>query len=237
MLPRSTAIAAVKAPPSSSRMNETSCSAHPSRLTCSWTASATAHTLSAVPMSTRFTFRCAGTDARCITPGVKTIGSEEPREHPHQRPQAADAAGCFAFGRQLRQPDVAFRDVARADERESVPGRPGDEIERGGPVRLVEPLDERRWIRERLGGGQRLVEEDVTVVDPAQVDAHRAGIDADDARHGGDYDVELTSRTETGPLRESTPRRARDRFARTASRCTPCEASSSGRRCRVPRTS
>ena len=118
-----------------------------------------------------------------MTPGVKTTGSGGARQHPHQRPQAADAAGVFALGRQLRQPDVALGEVARADERQSVPGRPGDEIERGGPVRVVEHVDERRWIRERFGGRQRLVEEHATVVEPAQVDAHRAGVDADDARH------------------------------------------------------
>ena len=64
LLPSRTAIAAVNAPPSSSRMNETSRSRHPRRSACSRTASAAAHTLSAVPMSTRFTFRCAGTEGR-----------------------------------------------------------------------------------------------------------------------------------------------------------------------------
>ena len=77
MLPSSTAIAAVNAPPSSSRMNDTSRSPQPRRSACSCMASAAAHTLSAVPMSTRFTFRCAGTDARCTTPGVSTTGIEE----------------------------------------------------------------------------------------------------------------------------------------------------------------
>ena len=51
------ASAAVKAPPSSRRMSETSCSRHPRRAACSRMASAAAHTLSAVPISTRFTLR------------------------------------------------------------------------------------------------------------------------------------------------------------------------------------
>jgi hypothetical protein len=50
-------------------MSATSPAAHPSRSDCSRIASAAAQTLSAVPMSTRFTLRCRGTDGRCTTPG------------------------------------------------------------------------------------------------------------------------------------------------------------------------
>ena len=106
------------------------------------------------------------------------------REHPHQRAKAADAAGCLPLGRELRKTDVVLREVARADERQAVAGRPGDEIERRSPVRVVKQIDERRRLRERFDGRQRPVEEHATVVEPAQVDAHSAGIDADDARHG-----------------------------------------------------
>src|SRR6266568_4016790 len=75
--PPATATAAVKAPPSSSRTKDVAESGHPKRRAWSTTASATAHTLSAVPMSTRFTLRCAGTVGRWSTPGVSTTGSGE----------------------------------------------------------------------------------------------------------------------------------------------------------------
>src|SRR5205823_5071637 len=68
--PPATATAAVKAPPSSSRTKDVAESGRPKRRAWSTTASATAHTLSAVPMSTRFTLRCAGTVGRWSTPGV-----------------------------------------------------------------------------------------------------------------------------------------------------------------------
>src|SRR5947208_1364222 len=72
--PAATATAAVNAPPSSSRTSDTADSGRPSRRACSDTASAAAPTFSAVPMSTRFTLRCAGTVGRCTTPGVSTTG-------------------------------------------------------------------------------------------------------------------------------------------------------------------
>src|SRR5437879_1979427 len=72
--PSATATAAVKAPPSSTRTSDTLVSGRPNRRACSAIANAVAHTLSAVPMSTRFTLRCAGTVWRCTTPGVRTTG-------------------------------------------------------------------------------------------------------------------------------------------------------------------
>ena len=53
-------------------------------------ASAAAQTLSAVPMSTRFTLRCAGTEGRWITPGVKTTGLTAAT--------GPVAVGSFSFG-------------------------------------------------------------------------------------------------------------------------------------------
>ena len=48
---------------------------------------------------------------------------------------------------------------------------------------IVEQSHQRGWLRERLKGRQGVVEEDVAVLEPAQVDAHCARVDADDARH------------------------------------------------------
>src|SRR5213080_1249832 len=72
--PAATARTAVNAPPSSSSTSDTFDSGDPSLRAWSDTANATAHTFSAVPMSTRFTLRCAGTVGRCTTPGVSTTG-------------------------------------------------------------------------------------------------------------------------------------------------------------------
>src|SRR5438876_6976452 len=72
--PAATATAAVNAPPSSSSTSDIFDSADPTLRAWSDTASATAHTFSAVPMSTRFTLRCAGTVGRRTTPGVSTTG-------------------------------------------------------------------------------------------------------------------------------------------------------------------
>src|SRR6266705_646569 len=72
--PAATATAAVNAPPSSSSTSDTLDRGDPSLRAWSDTASATAHTFSAVPISTRFTLRCAGTVGRCTTPGVSTTG-------------------------------------------------------------------------------------------------------------------------------------------------------------------
>src|SRR5438270_9945100 len=75
--PPATATAEVKAPPSSSRTKDVAESGRPKRRAWSTTACATAHTLSAVPLYTRFTFRCAGTVGRWSTPGVSTTGRPE----------------------------------------------------------------------------------------------------------------------------------------------------------------
>ena len=57
---------------------------------------------------------------------------------------------------------------------------------------------------------------------------HRAGVDPV-SRRGIDWLVNAPARARGRPPR-SSPRRARDRCARTGGRCMPCESSSSGRR-------
>src|SRR6185295_13512442 len=82
------------------------------------------------------------------------------------------------------QPQAGVSEIADLDERQAVTGRSDDEIERSDAVRVLEQFDERRWLRERFDSRQRPIEKHVTVVEPAQVDAYRAGVDADHARHG-----------------------------------------------------
>ena len=102
------------------------------------------------------------------------------REHPHQRPESSDASG-LPLGGEVRQPEVGLCEVARRGERQAVAGWSGDEVERRGG-RLEQP-DEHRRVGERLNRGQRSIEEDLPVVEPAHVDAHRARVDPDHARH------------------------------------------------------
>jgi hypothetical protein len=99
----------------------------------------------------------------------------------HQRPHAPDAPR-LAVGGEACQPEIVLREVPRSGEWQAIARRAGDEIERHG---LVEQVDEHCRVRERVGGGERSLEEELSVVQAAQVDAHRAGIDADHARHDG----------------------------------------------------
>ena len=134
-------------------------------------------------MSTRLTLRCAGTDGEV----------HDPRgEHDRQRGAASARISepsppippeCSPSAVKLRQPDIAVGQVAAVDQRQAVAGRAGDQVEWGGAMSGLEHARGRRRIGERLGGWERLVEEDAAVIEPAQVDADCAGIDADDARH------------------------------------------------------
>ncbi len=72
--PSCTAITAVNAPPSSTYTKDVSRKPIPRRRAWSHTPRTTAQSLSAVPMSIRFTLRCSGTLARWITPGGRQTG-------------------------------------------------------------------------------------------------------------------------------------------------------------------
>ena len=72
------------------------------------------------------------------------------REHPHQRPEAADAARRSPSAvRFASRRSLSVRSRA-AGEWQTVAGRPGDEIERRGAMRSVEQSDERGGIGERV---------------------------------------------------------------------------------------
>ena len=100
----------------------------------------------------------------------------------HQRPQPADAAR-LAFRREVRETEIVVGERLRANQRQPVPGRTGDEIERPRAMRRVEHVEDRARIAKRVGRRQRSIEEHRAIVEPADVDAECAGIDADDARH------------------------------------------------------
>ncbi len=60
-----------------------------------------------------------------------------PPERAHQRAQSADAAG-LSCRREVRKAKVGVGEIAGRRERQSIPGRPGDKIERRGAVRIVQ---------------------------------------------------------------------------------------------------
>ena len=227
--PSSTASAAVNAPPSSSRMKDASRSRQPCRWACSRTASAATHTLSAVPMSTRLTFRCAGTDGRCTTPGVRTIGIGRARELAHQRPQSADAAG---FARRRRGTRGGRRRRSAGGPRRSAGrSRRGRRRDRAAPrdarrsagrrARTDRRAPRRSAANDRGTPGPSSSPQTSTLTVPGSIPITR-GMTASLLRRAQDFG----RRQRRARPRRSSPRRARDRSVRTGGRCTPCGSSS-----------
>ncbi len=142
-------------------------------------------------------------------------------ESAHERAQAADPAGA-AGGSEQGEAKRLVRRVAHGRERHAVPRRPGDQIHRADRFELP---DERARIGERLGGRDGAVQEDATVLDPAEVDAHRPRIDADRS-HGLVRRSGFRRSTARARARRWTRRRARGRSARTGWPRRPCESSS-----------
>ena len=154
----------MNAPPSSSRMNETSAAARtrdasPGR----GSPSAAAHTLSAVPMSTRFTLRCAGTDGRCTTPGVNTHRAAADARRARARARAARR--CRPD--RLRRRDTRGAGRASVGARDGVSGRPYPD----GPAirstrRRLEQRDEGAGSASASAVGNRAVENDAPASRP-----------------------------------------------------------------------
>ena len=138
-------------------------------------ASVTAHTLSAVPMSTRLIFRWEGTDVRCTTPGVITTGAGD-----ETSARISDDAAALAARRQACQSNVRLSEVARVGEREPVARRAHHEIERSCSF---EQTENQRWVGERVFGLDRFVEKDTTGIEAANVETDGPRIDTNDSRH------------------------------------------------------
>ena len=137
MLPSCTAIAAVNAPPISSRMNDTSRSPHAAPLDLfAHGERGGAHLVRGAHVdAVHLPVRRHGQkvhDAR--REDDRRRGA---REHAHQRAEPPDAAG-LAVGGEVRQPEVVLREVARRGQRQAVSGRAGDEVERCSPLGVVE---------------------------------------------------------------------------------------------------
>ena len=111
----------------------------------------------------------------------KHDGQRRRSERAHQRPQPADAAR-FSFRREVRQAQIVVSDVLRANERQPVAGRAGNEIERRDPMRGIQHVDDHRRVRKRVRGRQRSIEKHRAIVESTDVDGDGAGIDPDDAR-------------------------------------------------------
>src|SRR5215212_3757299 len=81
----------------------------------------------------------------------------------------------------MHQSQIRLGEIARGHERKAVAGWSCHEIEWR---RRLEDANENRGIGQSLGRRERLIEKEMAVVEAAEIDGHRAGIDSDDARHG-----------------------------------------------------
>src|SRR5207245_8056673 len=107
-----------------------------------------------------------------------------------------------------RETQIFVRGVLRAGQGEAVPGRSRHEVEGAGCLELE---DEARRIGQGLRGRPGAVEKHATLVQPAEIDAHRPRVDTDDAGH------RITASAPSTPARRRrwSPRPARGRCART----------------------
>jgi len=89
-------------------------------------------------------------------------------------------ASHHSLWREAGQPQVIVCDIPGWNQRQSVPGGSGNEIQR---CRLFDEACECLRIPERLGGRQRAIEKDLAGVEPTDIEGNRARIDAENARH------------------------------------------------------
>jgi hypothetical protein len=82
--------------------------------------------------------------------------------------------------RQKRQTQIVLRKVSRGDARQPVARGADDEVDCPG---VLQARHERGRIAERVGSRERLIEKEPAVIEAADVDADRAWIDPDYARH------------------------------------------------------
>ena len=100
------------------------------------------------------------------------------RERAHERTEPADAP-LLPGSREVGEPQIVIGGVARVDERQAVSRRPGHQIDR---ARTLQQSNEPFGIPDRPGGRKREIQEHPALVEAAEIDADRSGVDADDAR-------------------------------------------------------
>src|SRR5207302_990577 len=141
-----------------------------------------------------------------------------------QGPQPADPPG-LALGGKEGEPQVLLGRLLRAGERETVAGRAGDAVERPRPRQQTH---EAGGVPERLRGGDGAVQEYSPMLEPAQVDGERPGVDPDHTGHAPYLGFALNSRatsaivsassmTPAGPALSSKVARSQARLAWPAS--------------------
>jgi hypothetical protein len=97
-----------------------------------------------------------------------------------QASQPFQATG-FVRGGEEREPEVGIGRLGRSLEWQAIARRPGDEVR---DTRFGEQLNQAAGIGQGRVARPAAVEIQPAVGDPADVDAHRARVDADDSGHG-----------------------------------------------------
>ena len=101
------------------------------------------------------------------------------RAHDRAHPPDADGAVRLVLAQQHDERELALADLVAGHERQPITGRAEHELER--PVGH-ERLHQRRGIGAHLGGAEAALEDDLAAVERADVERHRARVDARDTR-------------------------------------------------------
>src|SRR5207302_1897705 len=122
-----------------------------------------------------------------------------------QGPQPADPPG-LALGGKEGEPQVLLGRLLRAGERETVAGRAGDAVELPRPRQQTH---EAGGVPEHLRGGDGAVQEYSPMLEPAQVDGERPGVDPDHTGHAPYLGFALNSRATSAIVSASSTRSLR----------------------------
>jgi hypothetical protein len=101
------------------------------------------------------------------------------RAHDRPHPADADAVVGLVLAHEHDERQLALADLVGGDERQPVPGRAEDELERAV---ADERLDQRRGVVAQVGGAEAALEDDLAAVERAEVEGDRARVDAGDTR-------------------------------------------------------
>ena len=115
---------------------------------------------------------------------VNDAGQEDDRQprlaqETNQGPHPADAPSLTRL-REHEEVEVAFTQGFDRHEGQPIPRGTGDEVEGS---RLHQQIDQRLRPARELGGGNATFEKDRAVLKAAEIEAHRARVDAHDPRH------------------------------------------------------
>ena len=137
------------------------------------------------------------------------------REPPRQLAEAADAA-ALARASQERELELLLGDSPRRTQGQPVARRCDHQV---GLTRAVQLRDEAIGIRNRFLGGPGEIDRKPPFDQAADIETHRARIDADDARHNA-YFFAISSRATSAIVSASSTRSLRVKSRATQALCS-----------------